>query len=24
MASWIAPPATGINQKPVDYAYVEV
>ena len=24
MAGWIAPPATGINQKPVDYAYVEV
>jgi benzoyl-CoA 2,3-dioxygenase component B len=24
MAGWIAAPATGINQKPVDYAYVEV
>jgi benzoyl-CoA 2,3-dioxygenase component B len=22
MAGWIAPPATGINQKPVDYEYV--
>jgi benzoyl-CoA 2,3-dioxygenase component B len=22
MASWIAPPATGIHQKPVDYDYV--
>jgi benzoyl-CoA 2,3-dioxygenase component B len=24
MASWIAPPATGIHQKPVDYDYVRV
>jgi benzoyl-CoA 2,3-dioxygenase component B len=24
MAGWIAPPATGINQKPVDYEYVQV
>ena len=23
MAGWIAPPATGINQKPVDYEYVK-
>ena len=22
MASWIAPPASGIHQKPVDYDYV--
>jgi benzoyl-CoA 2,3-dioxygenase component B len=22
MAGWIAAPATGINQKPVDYEYV--
>ena len=24
MAGWIAPPTTGINQKPVDYEYVRV
>jgi benzoyl-CoA 2,3-dioxygenase component B len=24
MAGWIAPPSTGIHQKPVDYAYVRV
>jgi benzoyl-CoA 2,3-dioxygenase component B len=24
MAGWIAPPASGINQKPVDYDYVRV
>jgi benzoyl-CoA 2,3-dioxygenase component B len=24
MAGWIAPPATGINQKPVDYEYVQI
>jgi len=24
MAGWIAPPSTGINQKPVDYDYVKV
>ena len=24
MAGWIAPPSTGINQKPVDYEYVQV
>ena len=24
MAGWIAPPSTGINQKPVDYDYVQV
>jgi benzoyl-CoA 2,3-epoxidase subunit B len=24
MASWIAPPATGIHQRPVDYEYVKV
>ncbi len=24
MAGWIAPPSTGINQKPVDYEYVRV
>jgi benzoyl-CoA 2,3-dioxygenase component B len=24
MASWIAPPATGIHQKPVDYDYVRI
>jgi benzoyl-CoA 2,3-dioxygenase component B len=24
MAGWIAPPASGINQKPVDYDYVKV
>ena len=24
MAGWIAPPATGIHQKPVDYDYVQV
>ncbi len=22
MAAWVAPPATGIHQKPVDYDYV--
>ncbi len=24
MAGWIAPPTTGINQKPVDYEYVKI
>jgi benzoyl-CoA 2,3-epoxidase subunit B len=24
MASWIAPPATGIHQRPIDYEYVKV
>jgi len=24
MAGWVAPPATGINQKPVDYEYVRL
>jgi benzoyl-CoA 2,3-dioxygenase component B len=24
MASWIAPPASGIHQQPVDYEYVRV
>jgi benzoyl-CoA 2,3-dioxygenase component B len=24
MAGWIAPPSTGINQKPVDYEYVQL
>ena len=24
MAGWIAPPSTGINQKPVDYEYVKI
>ncbi len=24
MAGWIAPPSTGINQKPVDYEYVQI
>ena len=24
MAGWIAPPSTGVNQKPLDYRYVEV
>jgi len=24
MAGWIAPPSTGINEKPVDYEYVQV
>jgi len=24
MASWIAPPANGVNQKPVDYEYVQI
>ncbi len=24
MAGWIAPPSTGINQKPVDYDYVKI
>lgn len=24
MAGWIAPPSTGVNQKPVDYRYVEI
>jgi benzoyl-CoA 2,3-dioxygenase component B len=24
MAGWIAPPSTGINQKPVDFEYVQV
>ena len=24
MASWVAPPATGIHQRPLDYAYVRI
>jgi benzoyl-CoA 2,3-dioxygenase component B len=24
MAGWIAPPASGIHQKPIEYAYVRV
>ncbi|HSH10638.1 MAG TPA: benzoyl-CoA 2,3-epoxidase subunit BoxB [Ilumatobacter sp.] len=24
MAGWIAPPSTGVNQKPVDYRYVQI
>ena len=24
MASWVAPPATGIHAKPVDYEYVRI